>query len=165
MTLRLLAIAFCVVSVGGCGSTIVTRIHSRDVVFGFPIPRSEKQARRLEKQFKIVGAKPAEREASVQALVRWAGVDSERLALAAEALLQARVTGPEEVSGYSLIAMEMAWRSLRASGVPPSKWPEKPATRRTVAIYNAALDRFVSLHRIDLARGEEPRVLDSARCD
>ena len=40
-----------------------------------------------------------------------------------------------------------------SSGVPPPQWLEMPATRRTIAIYNAALDRFVAIHGSDLARG------------
>ena len=50
---RLIATAFCVAGLVGCGSTIVTRIHTRDVVLSFPIDKRENQARRLEKELKM----------------------------------------------------------------------------------------------------------------
>ena len=137
---------------GRCGSTIVTRLHTRDVVLSFPIDK-ENQARRLEKELKMSPTEPGGWEASASALVRWAGADAERLTLAAESLLLARARGSQEISGFSLASMDLSWRSLRFSGVPPSQWLETPATRRTIAIYNAALDRFVAIHGNDLARG------------
>jgi pimeloyl-ACP methyl ester carboxylesterase len=150
---RLIATALCVAGLSGCGSTIVTRIHTRDVILSFPIDKRENQARRLEKQLKILPTKPGDRQASAAALVHWAGADAERLTLAAESLLLAHARGSQEISGFSLAAMDFSWRSLRSSGVPPSQWLETPATRRTIAIYNAALDRFVAIHGSDLARG------------
>jgi len=142
----------CVVGLAGCGSTIVTRLHTRDVVLSFPIDK-ENQARRLEKELKMSPTEPGGWGASASALVRWAGADAERLTLAAESLLLARARGSQEISGFSLASMDLSWRSLRFSGVPPSQWLETPATRRTIAIYNAALDRFVAIHGNDLARG------------
>jgi hypothetical protein len=150
---RLVATALCVAGLVGCGSTIVTRIHTRDVVLSFPIDKRENQARRLEKQLKISPTKPSDWGASAAALVRWAGADPERLTLAAESMLLAHARGSQEISGFSLAAMDLSWRSLQSSGVPPSQWLEKPATRRTIAIYNAALDRFVAIHGSDLATG------------
>jgi hypothetical protein len=75
------------------------------------------------------------------------------LALAAEVLLDAPARGPERRSGFSLSSLELAWRSLELSGVPASQWLESTATRRTIAIYNAALDRFVSVNADGLAAG------------
>ena len=150
---RLIATALCLAGLAGCGSTIVTRIHTRDVVLSFPIDKRENQARRLEKQLKILPTKPGDRQASAAALVLWAGADAERLTLAAESLLLVHARGSQEISGFSLAAMDLSWRSLRSSGVPPPQWLETPATRRTIAIYNAALDRFVAIHGSDLARG------------
>ena len=150
---RLIATASCVAGLLGCGSTIVTRIHTRDVVVSFPIDKRENQARRLEKQLKILPARPGDSQASAAALVHWAGADADRLTLAAESLLLARARGSQEISGFSLAAMDLSWRSLRSSGVPPPQWLETSATRRTIAIYNAALDRFVAIHGSDLARG------------
>ena len=150
---RRIAAAFCVAGLVGCGSTIVTRVHTRDVLLGFPIDRKENQARRLEKELKMSPTKPGGWEASGSALVRWAGADAERLTLAAESLLLARARGSQDISGFSLAAMDLSWRSLRSSGVPPSQWLATLATRRSIAVYNAALDRFVAIHGNDLARG------------
>jgi pimeloyl-ACP methyl ester carboxylesterase len=154
---RLIAIALCVVSLAGCGSTIVTRIYSRDVVASVLIDRKERSERRIEGEPRMLRAKPGGWEASAQALLQWAGQDSERLALAAESLLRVRARGSQEISGFSLAAMDVAWRSLRSSELPASKWLETQVTRRTVAIYNTALDRFVSLYGNQLARGESHR--------
>jgi Alpha/beta hydrolase family len=150
---RLVATAMCVAGLAGCGSTIVTRIHTRDVVLSFPIDKRENQARRLEKRLKISPTQPGEWPASAGALLRWTGTDAERLTLAAEAMLLERARGSQEISGFALAALDLSWRSLRSSGVPPSHWLEKPATRRPIAVYNAALDRFVAIHGRDLARG------------
>jgi pimeloyl-ACP methyl ester carboxylesterase len=137
----------------GCGSTIATRIHSRDVVASLPIDKKDRSARRIERELRIVSAKPGGWAASAHALVRWAGQDSERLALAGESLLLVHARGSQEVTGFSLAAMELAWRSLLSSGVSASKWLETPATKRTVAIYNTALARLVSFLGNELARG------------
>ena len=150
---RLVVTASCVLSLGGCGSTIVTRIHSRDVVRSLPIDKRENQARRLEKQLEILPTKSGDWRASAAALVLWAGRDAERLTLAAESLLLAHARGSREISGFSIAAMDLSWRSLRSSGVPPPQWLETPATRRTIAIYNTVLDRFLAIHGSDLARG------------
>jgi pimeloyl-ACP methyl ester carboxylesterase len=150
---RLIASALCIAGLAGCGSTIVTRIHNRDVVLSFPIDKRENQARRLEIQLGILPSRPGDWQTSAAALVHWAGADAERLTLAAESLLFAHARGSQEISGFSLAAMDLSWRSLRSSGVPSPRWLETPATRRTIAIYNAALDRFVAIHGSDLARG------------
>ena len=51
---RLIATAMCLAGLVGCGGTIVTRIHSRDVVLSLPPFKRENQAKRLEKQLKIL---------------------------------------------------------------------------------------------------------------
>jgi hypothetical protein len=155
---RLIATAMCLAGLVGCGGTIVTRIHSRDVVLSLPPFKRENQAKRLEKQRKILPTKPGDWQASAAALVQWAGGDAERLRLAAESMLLARARGFEEISGFSLAAMDLSWRSLRSSSAPPSQWLETPATRRATAIYNAALGRFVEIHGGDLARGRTDNV-------
>ena len=116
------------------------------------VSQSERQAGRIEKSAGIV-PKPHDLEAAARALVRWAGNDSDRLALAGEALLDAPTKDSKRIEGFSLASLELAWRSLRASGVPSSKWLQTASTRRTVAVYNTALDRFVSLQANELARG------------
>ena len=137
----------------GCGSTIVTRIHSRDVLVRSSIGHDEREALRIEKRAGIAPGWSRDFDAAAQDLARWAGADPDRLALAAEALLDAPARGPERRAGFSLSAVELAWRSLRLSGVAPSQWLDSPATRRTVVVYNLALDRFVSLNAKDLAGG------------
>jgi len=141
-----------VLSLTGCGSTIITRIHSRDVLNRSPLGQSERQAWRIEKRAGIASPRPRSLEAA-QALARWAGEDPDRLTLAAEALLDVRTRGSERIRGFALSSLELACRSLRASGVPASGWLETAPTQRAIAVYHAALDRFVSLSAKELARG------------
>lgn len=72
---RLIATAMCLAGLVGCGGTIVTRIHSRDVVLSLPPFKRENQAKRLEKQLKILPTKPGDWQASAAALVTvgWRG--------------------------------------------------------------------------------------------
>jgi pimeloyl-ACP methyl ester carboxylesterase len=152
MRLQLLAvIALCVVGLSGCGSTIGTRIYTRDVLDRSRIGQSARQAWRIEKRSGI-GPSSSFEEAA-QALARWAGGDSDRLALAAEAVLDMRPKGLERIRGFALGALQLAFRSLQASGVPESRWLATQATHRAISVYNAALDRFVSLNPEELARG------------
>ena len=144
--------AVCVLGLTGCGSTIVTRVHSRNVLVRSSVGSSERQAWRIEKSAGIL-PKPRDLETDAHALLRWAGGDSDRLALAAEALLHTPARGSKRIEGFSLASLELAWRRLRTSGVPSSKWLQTASTRRTVAVYNTALDRFVSLQANELARG------------
>ncbi len=147
------AVAICVVGLTGCGSTIVTRIHPRDVLVRSSIGQDERKAWRIEKRAGIAPGRARDFGTTAQDLARWAGADPDRLALAAEALLDTPARGPERRAGFSLSSLELAWRSLQSSGVPPSQWLESPTTRRTIVIYNAALDRFVSLNADELAGG------------
>ena len=131
----LMVSAVCVLGLTGCGSTIVTRVHSRNVLVRSSVGSSERQAWRIEKSAGIL-PKPRDLEAEAHALMRWAGGDSDRLALAAEALLHTPARGSKRIEGFSLASLELAWRILRASGVPSSKWLQTASTRRTVAVYN-----------------------------
>ena len=90
----------------GCGSTIVTCIHSRDVLVRSPIGQSARQALRIGKHAGIAPSKSRNPEAAAQALAQWAGQDPDRLTLAAEATLALRTRGPERIGGFSLSAME-----------------------------------------------------------
>jgi pimeloyl-ACP methyl ester carboxylesterase len=154
MRLRLLAVlGLCVLSLTGCGSTIVTRIYSRDVLDRVRLGQSARQAWRIEKRSGIAPPGPRSLEAAVQGLERWADGDPERLALAAEAVLDMRPRGSERIQGFALAGLQLACRSLRASGIPASQWPTTQATHKAISIYNAALDRLVSLNAEELPRG------------
>lgn len=160
MRLRLLAIVgLCVGSLTGCGSTIVTRIYSRDVLDRSRIGQSARQAWRIEKRAGIMVPGPPNLEETARALERWADDDSDRLALAAEALLDMRPRGQDMRQGFALAALRLAYRSLQTSGIPAPRWLTTPATHKTISIYNAALDRFVSLNAEELARGISDRAL------
>ena len=146
MRSRLLAIVgLCLVNLTGCGSTIVTRLHSRDVLHFFPARQSARQAWRIEKRSGIAPPRARSLQEAAHALARWANGDPERLTLAAEAVLDMRPRGSERIQNFALAALQLADRSLHASGVPASRWLETAATRKTIAVYNASLDRFVSL--------------------
>jgi hypothetical protein len=88
----LMVSAVCVLGLTGCGSTIVTRVHSRNVLVRSSVGSSERQAWRIEKSAGIL-PKPRDLETDAHALLRWAGGDSDRLALAAEALLHTPARG------------------------------------------------------------------------
>jgi hypothetical protein len=158
MCIRLLAVVgLCVVGLTGGGSTVVTGIYSRDVLDRSRIGQSERQAWRIEKRSGITPAGPRNLEETAQALERWADGDPDRLALAAEAVLDMRPRGSESIQGFALAALHLAYRSLQASGVSASRWLATQATRKTISVYNAALDRFVSLNAEELARGISDR--------
>ncbi|HEY5813366.1 MAG TPA: alpha/beta fold hydrolase [Terrimicrobiaceae bacterium] len=146
-------VAVFLLSLTGCGSTIVTRIHSRDVLARYHISQSERQALRMERRAGLAPPRLRSPEAEAQALAQWAGQDSNRLTIAAEATLQLRVRDSERIVGFALTALRLAWSSLQASQIPASRWLETSATRRTMAAYNAALERFVSRHTKELAKG------------
>jgi pimeloyl-ACP methyl ester carboxylesterase len=149
----LVAVAICAIGLAGCGSTIVTRVHSRDILVRSPITQSEKRAWRGEERAGLGSKKWRTPEAAAQALARWAAANPARLALAAAELLDVRAKSSEQAAGFSLSSLELAWRSLQLSGIPASEWLEAATTRRIVAIYNRALDRFVSREAKQLAHG------------
>jgi hypothetical protein len=149
---RLLALAT-VYLLTAC-STIVTRIHSRDVLVRAPLNPNERHSTWIEEHAGIAPPKSRSAEATARSLAHWAGQDPYRLTLAAQDVLELRVSGSERNSGFSLVALELAWRSLQASGVPASQWLETTTTKRTIAI---ALDRFVWLNAKELARGISSR--------
>jgi hypothetical protein len=121
MRLLLLAlVGLCMVNLAGCGSTIVTRISSRNVLDRSHIGQSARQVSRTEKRSGI--SPSGSLEDAAQALAHWADSDSDRLALAAEAVLGMRPRGSESVRGFALGALRLAYRSLQASGVPASRW-------------------------------------------
>ena len=84
---------------------------------------------------------------AIRGLVLRAGTNSQRLAEAAAVSLDQAAALPiadgEQRAGLALTACEVAWRSLRESGVPPSSWLRSEATQKPIAIYNTALAHFV----------------------
>ena len=145
-------VGLCVLSLTACGGTIVTRIHSRDILDRSRTTQSVRQAWRMEKRSGVAPRTHSLEEAA-KTLRQWAGDDSDRLTLAAQAVLDMRPRGSTNVKGFALAALQLAYRSLQASGIPSSQWLSVEITRQTVAVYNAALGRFVSLSAEELARG------------
>jgi len=91
MRSRLLAVVgLCVVSLTGCGSIIVTHVHSRDILDRSRLGHSARQVRQIEKRSGVVQLRPHSLERAAQALGRWAGDDPDRLTLVAEAILDIR---------------------------------------------------------------------------
>ena len=153
MSFRQLAVVgVCALSLTACGSTIVTRIHARDVLDRSRTTQSVRQAWRIEKRSGIA-PRTHSLEDAAKTLRRWAADDSGRLTLVAQAVLDMRPGGPTNVKGFALAALHLAYRSLQNSGVPASQWLSVETTRQTIAVYNAALGRFVSLSTEELARG------------
>ncbi len=145
-------VGLCVLSLTACGGTIVTRIHSRDILDRSRTTQSVRQAWRMEKRSGVAPRTHSLEEAA-KTLRQWAGDDSDRLTLAAQAVLDMRPRGSTNVKGFALAALQLAYRSLQASGIPTSQWLSVEITRQAVAVYNAALGRFVSLSAEELARG------------
>jgi hypothetical protein len=93
------------------------------------------------------GIDPREADAVVRELVRRAGTDTQRLAEAAQVTLHRAEGFPaskgQERAGFALAACEIAYRSLKESGLPASCWLTSEATRRPLAAYNTALAMFI----------------------
>ncbi len=143
----------------GCGSTITTHIQSKPVR---PVPeamldraelRRDVRAMRRNDHLQINGRSFQ----AIRGLVLRAGTNSQRLAEAAAVSLDQAAALPiadgEQRAGLALTACEVAWRSLRESGVPPSSWLRSEATQKPIAIYNTALAHFVFNYSDKLAPG------------
>ena len=82
---------------------------------------------------------------------------SKRLARAAEFALERAINSPKSQrqhrAGFAFAACEIAYQSLRDSGVSASGWLTSSATRRALAIYNTSLAIFVSEYSRALAGG------------
>src|SRR4029434_446422 len=103
------------------------------------------------------GTNPRESDAAFREFVRRAGTDPQRLAEAAQVALQRAETlvaskAPERAA-FALAACEIAFRSLRESGLPASRWLTSEETQETLAAYNNALAMFISEYSETLARG------------
>ena len=103
------------------------------------------------------GINPRESDAMVRELVRRAGTDTQRLAEAAQVALQRAEALPafkgKERAGFALAACEIAYRSLRESGLPASSWLTSDATQKPLAAYNTALAMFIFEYSETLAGG------------
>jgi pimeloyl-ACP methyl ester carboxylesterase len=152
------SLAFLAIFLAGCGSTITTRIQSRP---GPPVPAGMLDRAQINRGVRAIergtGTNPRESDAAFREFVRRAGTDPQRLAEAAQVALQRAETlpaskGPER-AGFALAACEIAFRSLRESGLPASRWLTSEETQETLAAYNTALAMFISEYSETLARG------------
>ena len=136
-----LGVAFLAIFLVGCGSTITTRIQSEPAQ---PVPdgmldraQINRGARAIERS---TGINPRESNAAVRELVRRAGRNTRRLTEAAQVALQRAQALPaskgRERAGFAFAACEIAFRSLRESGLPASRWLTSEATQKSLAAYS-----------------------------
>jgi len=150
---RLASFVLLAVLLAGCGTTVQTTFRSAP-----PLERAPRLG------FKDADGITTLRtpEATAQALLRWAGRDSQRQAQAAQWILQFASSRPtarsDNEDGFLLTATSLALQSLRGSGVAPAQWLKDPRTQPTVETYNAALSRYVELNAKDLIHGAEVAV-------
>ena len=143
-----LGVAFLAIFLAGCGSTITTRIQSKPAqpVNDGMLDRAQinRGARAIERS---TGINPRKSDAAVRELVRRAGTNTRRLTEAAQVALQRAHAFPmskgQERAGFAFAACEIAFRSLRESGLPASRWLTSEATQNPLAVYNTALAVFV----------------------
>jgi len=115
-----------------------------------------RDARAIERS---TGIRMSSRESDVvlRELVRRAGTDPQRLTEAAEIALrravELSVSRRHQRAGFALAGCEIAYQSLRESGVPASGWLASDATRKSLAAYNTALAIFISEYSKALAGG------------
>jgi pimeloyl-ACP methyl ester carboxylesterase len=153
-----LGIAFLAILLAGCGSTITTRIQSRPAP---PVPAGMLDRAQINRGVRAIergtGINPRESDSAVRELVRRAGTDPQRLAEAAQVALQRAEGLPaakgQERAGFALAACEIAYRSLRESGLPASRWLASEAMQKPLAVYNTALAVFIFEYSETLAGG------------
>ena len=153
-------IAWLAIFLSGCGSTITTRIQ---LEAASPVPAavlSHAQINRDVREMKRAAGMRInlrESDAALHELVRSSGTDPERLVQAAEFALDRAINSPksqrQQRAGFAFAACEIAYQSLRDSGVSASGWLTRSATRRALAIYNTSLAIFISKYSRALARG------------
>ncbi len=154
------AIAFCAIFVGGCGSTISTRVQStpaQPIRVGILDRAQVTRDIRAINRVNGIHIDPRNINASVRRLASRAGNNPRRLAEAAEVALQRAQALPSsqghERAGLALAACEIAYQSLRESGLSPSRWLRNQETLKPLAIYNTALAIVVFQCSEKLARG------------
>ena len=153
-------IAWLAIFLSGCGSTITTRIQSEPAS---PVPAAVLSHAQINRDVRgmerATGMRinPRESDAALRELVRSSGTDPERLARAAEFALERAINSPksqrQQRAGFAFAACEIAYQSLRDSGVSASGWLTSSATRRALAIYNTSLAIFISEYSRALAGG------------
>jgi pimeloyl-ACP methyl ester carboxylesterase len=155
----LLVGAFLALLLIGCGPTIATRITSQPVR---PVPEATLGRAQLRRDVRAIKRNDhllinSRSFQAIDGLVLRAGTNSQRLAEAAAVSLYQAAALPtaegEQRAGLALTACQIAWRSLRESGVQPSRWLTSEATQKALAIYNTALAMFVSIYSEQLAWG------------
>ena len=136
----------------GCGSTVVTRVQTREIGSVLPLREIRHEAARTARLAEISKRDPDE---AARQLVDWAGSDSLRLSSAATSVLglASRIREQERKTGFLLLSIDLAYRSLLNSGYPASAWLAAPKTHSALATYNEALERFVLAHADTLAEG------------
>ncbi len=155
-----MGVAFLAIFLAGCGSTITTRIQSRPAP---PVPAGMLDRAQINRSVRAIerstGIDPKEPGAAVRELVRQAGTNPRRLTEAAQVALQRAqalpVSKSQERAGFALAACEIAFRSLRESGLPATRWLTSEATQMPLAAYNTALAMFVYENSEKLAAGPE----------
>lgn len=120
-------------ALSGCGTTVTTKVSEL-------------------KPLKVVGP-GTELPATTSELKKWAGTDSERLALAAAALLK-----PTKGEANAISAAWFAWSSLQRSGVKPADWLTNPKTSETLHVYNSAVAIFVNSHAEAILQGRNETI-------
>ncbi len=138
---RILLVA--VLSLTGCGSTVVTRVQSREIGSHLTLRQIRQDTARTARLAEISSTIRTKR---VRRLVGWA--EEKPHAVGGGRHLgvghwPAASEEPERKSGYLLVSAQLAYRGLLASGVPAEDWLTEAKTRDTVATYNEALERFV----------------------
>ncbi|HET9523986.1 MAG TPA: hypothetical protein VFO90_07125 [Terrimicrobiaceae bacterium] len=144
----------------GCGSTITTRVQSRPAL---PVPIGMLNRAQINRNVDTIKRqsglriKPGESPAAVRQLVLLAQANPQRLTEAAQVALQQAQALPasrgDERGGFALAACEIAYQSLRESGLPASSWLTSEETREPIATYNTALAMFVFEYSKKLAVG------------
>jgi pimeloyl-ACP methyl ester carboxylesterase len=151
------------VFLAGCGSTITTRIQSWPAL---PVPAGMLSRAQINRNVSAIKResglriKPGKSHTAVLQLVLRAQANPQRLAQAAQVTLQQAQALPasrgEERGAFALAACEIAYQSLRESGLPASSWLTSEETRKPLAIYNTALAMFVFEYSKKLAGGTAP---------
>ena len=155
-----LVIACLAVFLAGCGSTITTRIQSQPAP---PVPAGMLNRAQINRNVGTIKResglqiKPGKSYAAVRQLVLRVQANPQRLAEAAQvALKQAQAlqaSRGDERGAIALAACEIAYQSLRESGLPASSWLTSEETQKPIAIYNTALAMFVFEYSKKLAGG------------
>ena len=153
-------IAWIVIFLSGCGSTITTRIQSEPAS---PVPAAALSRAQINRDVRemerTAGMRISSREseAAVRELVRSSGTDPERLAQAAECALDRAINSPksqkQQRAGFAFAACEIAYQSLRDSGVSASGWLTNSATRRACPELRPANPRGLVTQTVKVQRG------------